>query len=104
MLASKPEIGDILRQDVQEALEMTGGEMTNGTVQNMKRLDSFLKEVSRWYPLMAGKSPKTVPTETSLDVLTVLKVPSSARPPTPLSSPTVSSFPRTPRSRFPGLA
>lgn len=40
---------------MQQALAESGGVFTNIAMQNMKKLDSFLKEVLRYYPLGAGK-------------------------------------------------
>ena len=44
----------MLREDVQQALAETDGVFTNIAMQNMKKLDSFLKETLRVYPLGAG--------------------------------------------------
>ncbi|TKW52980.1 Ent-kaurene oxidase [Colletotrichum tanaceti] len=52
-LVAKPELIPMLRDDVQQALLESGGEFTSGALQNMKKLDSFLKEVMRLSPLSA---------------------------------------------------
>ncbi|GJC87556.1 cytochrome P450 monooxygenase ATR3 [Colletotrichum liriopes] len=54
-LAAKPELIPMLRDDVQQALLESGGDFTSGALQNMKRLDSFLKEVMRLSPLSAAQ-------------------------------------------------
>ena len=43
----------MLREDVRQALVESDGQYTNVAMQNMKKLDSFLKEVLRFYPLSA---------------------------------------------------
>ncbi|TDZ61446.1 Cytochrome P450 monooxygenase ATR2 [Colletotrichum trifolii] len=53
-LAAKPDIAPILRDDVQQALLESGGQFTSPALQNMKKLDSFLKEVLRCSPLSAA--------------------------------------------------
>lgn len=45
-----PEIVPMLREDVQQAVNENGGEFTSLALQNMKKLDSFLREVLRYYP------------------------------------------------------
>ncbi|GJC82663.1 cytochrome P450 monooxygenase ATR2 [Colletotrichum liriopes] len=45
-LAVIPEFVTILRKDVQQALAETNGVFTNSAMQNMKKVDSFLKESS----------------------------------------------------------
>ncbi|KAK1573014.1 cytochrome P450 [Colletotrichum navitas] len=59
-LAAKPELIPILRDDVQQALLQSGGEFTSGALQNMKKVDSFLKEVMRLSPLGAGAFQRKV--------------------------------------------
>lgn len=56
-LAAKPELIPILRDDVQQALLESGGQFSSPALQNMKKLDSFLREVLRCSPLGAGPSP-----------------------------------------------
>ena len=55
--AAHPELGPILLEDVNQALEESSGEWTNAALQNMKKLDSFLKEVGRYEPFTACKWP-----------------------------------------------
>ncbi|GJC96681.1 cytochrome P450 [Colletotrichum higginsianum] len=57
-LVAKPELIPMLRDDVQQAL--LEGEFTSGALQNMKKLDSFLKEVMRASPLSAGSFTRKV--------------------------------------------
>ncbi|KZL63086.1 cytochrome p450 [Colletotrichum incanum] len=59
-LAAKPELIPMLRDDVQQALLESGGDFTSGALQNMKKLDSFLKEVMRLSPLSAGSFQRKV--------------------------------------------
>ncbi|KAK1976984.1 cytochrome P450 [Colletotrichum cereale] len=59
-LAAKPELVPVLRDDVQRALLESGGEFTSGALQNMKKLDSFLKEVMRLSPLSAASFQRKV--------------------------------------------
>ncbi|KAK1993977.1 cytochrome P450 [Colletotrichum falcatum] len=48
-LAAMPEFASVLRQDVQEALAESNGVFTSSAMQNMKKMDSFLKECLRCY-------------------------------------------------------
>jgi cytochrome P450 len=59
-LAAMPELVPVLRQDVQQALDASGGEFTNISMQNMKKLDSFLKECMRFYPFSSGSFTRKV--------------------------------------------
>ncbi|KAF9876376.1 cytochrome P450 [Colletotrichum karsti] len=59
-LAAKPDLIPILRDDVQQALLETGGEFTSPALQNMKKLDSFLREVLRCSPLSVGSFQRKV--------------------------------------------
>lgn len=54
-LAANPDLAPILREDVYQALQETDGQYTSLALQNMKKLDSFLKETLRYYPLSASK-------------------------------------------------
>lgn len=45
----------MLLEDVNQALKKSGGEWTNAALQDMKKLDSFLKEVGRCEPSSACK-------------------------------------------------
>lgn len=51
-----PELVPVLREDVRQALEETNGEFTSLALQNMKKLDSFMKENLRMYSMSASKS------------------------------------------------
>lgn len=53
-LAAQPDLVPLLRDDIQQALSKTKGEFSTAALQDMKKLDSFIKEVSRFYPLTAG--------------------------------------------------
>ncbi|GKT50088.1 cytochrome P450 monooxygenase ATR2 [Colletotrichum spaethianum] len=46
-----PELAPILREDVLQALSATNGVITVGAMQNMKKVDSFIKETLRFYTL-----------------------------------------------------
>ncbi|KAL0941723.1 Ent-kaurene oxidase 7 [Colletotrichum truncatum] len=59
-LAAKPELIPILRDDVQQALLESGGQFSSPALQNMKKLDSFLREVLRCSPLSAGSFQRKV--------------------------------------------
>ncbi|GKT48263.1 cytochrome P450 monooxygenase ATR2 [Colletotrichum spaethianum] len=50
-LSAMPEFVAVLREDVQQALAETNGVFTSIAMQNMKKLDSFLKECMRHYAL-----------------------------------------------------
>ncbi|KAJ0346899.1 hypothetical protein COL26b_007761 [Colletotrichum chrysophilum] len=50
-LAAMPELIPTLREDVQQALAESNGVFTSLAMQNMKKLDSFLKETMRFYAL-----------------------------------------------------
>ncbi|OHF00854.1 cytochrome P450 [Colletotrichum orchidophilum] len=50
-LAAMPELVPMLRDDIQQALSESNGVFTSGAMQNMKKLDSFLKETMRFYSL-----------------------------------------------------
>lgn len=49
-----PDLAPALREDIHQALAESGGIFTNVAMQNMKKLDSFLKETLRYYPLGVG--------------------------------------------------
>lgn len=51
----------MLREEVQEVLAASGGEFTAQALQNMKKFDSFVKELMRYYPLMTCKRSKLHP-------------------------------------------
>lgn len=44
----------VLREEIQEALAGSGNEFTNAALQNMVKLESFLTESMRTYPMSAG--------------------------------------------------
>ncbi|KZL82211.1 cytochrome p450 [Colletotrichum incanum] len=50
-LAATPELVPVLREDVQQALVGSNGVFTSSAMQNMKKLDSFLKECMRYHVL-----------------------------------------------------
>lgn len=50
-----PELIPMLRDDIQQALAESNGVFTSGAMQNMKKLDSFLKETMRYYALGPSK-------------------------------------------------
>jgi cytochrome P450 len=52
-LAANPELGPMFLEEINECLAESGGEWTNHALQNMKKLDSFLKEVGRFEPFTA---------------------------------------------------
>ena len=52
-LAAYPELEPIFLEEINQCLEESGGEWTNHALQNMKKLDSFLKEVGRFEPFTA---------------------------------------------------
>lgn len=54
-LAAEPEIASMLRDEVREVLAKTGGEFTAKGLQDMKKHDSFVKELLRFHPLQACK-------------------------------------------------
>ncbi|KAJ0280642.1 hypothetical protein COL940_006139 [Colletotrichum noveboracense] len=53
-LASMQDIIPVLREEIQEALAGSGNEFTNAALQNMVKLESFLTESMRTYPMSAG--------------------------------------------------
>jgi hypothetical protein len=50
-----PELIPTLREDVEQALAMSGGKFTTQSMQHMKKVDSFLKENMRLFPLGVGE-------------------------------------------------
>ncbi|KAL2760205.1 hypothetical protein ACRALDRAFT_2038897 [Sodiomyces alcalophilus JCM 7366] len=59
-LAAMPELLPVLREDIQQALAASGGEFTSLAMQNMKKLDSFLREILRYYPVSATSFQRKV--------------------------------------------
>ncbi|KAI9146966.1 Ent-kaurene oxidase-like protein [Paramyrothecium foliicola] len=53
-IAADPDLARTLREEVRLALAESDGQYTFLAVQNMKKLDSFLKEVMRYYPMTAA--------------------------------------------------
>lgn len=50
-----PDVQKELRVEIREALSQTSGVFTSQALQNMKKMDSFLKEVLRLHPATMGK-------------------------------------------------
>lgn len=50
-----PDIVPELQDDIRQALAESDGDFSSSALQNMKKLDSFLKETMRYYPLAAGE-------------------------------------------------
>lgn len=55
-LAAMPEIISTLREDVLSSLRESDGHFNVTAMQNMQKLDSFLRETMRYYPLSASMS------------------------------------------------
>ncbi|KAI9146965.1 Ent-kaurene oxidase-like protein [Paramyrothecium foliicola] len=53
-LAAYPALVDMLREDVQTAISETNGQFTHISLASMKKLDSFLKEVTRYHAITAS--------------------------------------------------
>ncbi|EUC48267.1 hypothetical protein COCMIDRAFT_87858 [Bipolaris oryzae ATCC 44560] len=49
-LAAMPEYLEPLREEIQTVLDGNGGSLTPRALQQLVKLDSFIKEVGRWYP------------------------------------------------------
>lgn len=49
-------MASMLKEEVQEVLDRSGGEYTASALQDMKKVDSFLKELLRFHPLQACTS------------------------------------------------
>jgi cytochrome P450 len=54
-LAAMPELVSELRNEAMTVLAETGGVFTSVALQNMKKLDSFLKETLRYHPVTFGE-------------------------------------------------
>lgn len=54
-LAARPELISMLRDDVHQALAESEGVFTHSALQSMEKLDSFLRETLRYYPMGACK-------------------------------------------------
>ncbi|KAG8162550.1 hypothetical protein KVR01_008315 [Diaporthe batatas] len=59
-LAAEPGIASMLKEEVQEVLAKNGGEFTSQALQDLKKLDSFVKELLRFYPLQASTFQRKV--------------------------------------------
>ncbi|KAF4813025.1 Cytochrome P450 monooxygenase ATR2 [Colletotrichum tropicale] len=59
-LASMQDIIPVLREEIQEALVGSGNEFTNAALQNMVKLESFLTESMRTYPMSAANAQRKV--------------------------------------------
>ncbi|TDZ60834.1 Cytochrome P450 monooxygenase ATR2 [Colletotrichum trifolii] len=53
-LAAKPELAPVLREEVERVLAGSGGRFTTAALADMKKMDSFLREVMRVTPLSAS--------------------------------------------------
>ncbi|KAF4868417.1 Cytochrome P450 monooxygenase ATR2 [Colletotrichum siamense] len=83
-LAATPDLVATLRQEVEEVLAETHGNITAVALQKMVKLDSFLKEVMRYYPQSATAfqrkvmKPVTLPNGQTIPTGVILEVPSHA--------------------------
>ncbi|KAF0316260.1 cytochrome P450 [Colletotrichum asianum] len=83
-LAVTPNLVATLRQEVEEVLAETHGNITAVALQKMIKLDSFLKEVMRYYPQSATAfqrkvmKPVTLPNGQTIPTGVILEVPSHA--------------------------
>ncbi|KAJ0344858.1 hypothetical protein COL26b_009903 [Colletotrichum chrysophilum] len=83
-LAATPDLVAILRQEVEEVLAETDGNITAVALQKMVKLDSFLKEIMRYYPQSATAfqrkvmKPVTLPNGQTIPTGVILEVPSHA--------------------------
>ncbi|KAF4843417.1 Cytochrome P450 monooxygenase ATR2 [Colletotrichum siamense] len=59
-LASMQDIIPVLREEIREALVGSGNEFTNAALQNMVKLESFLTESMRTYPMSAANAQRKV--------------------------------------------
>ncbi|KAJ3959925.1 hypothetical protein N0V92_003421 [Colletotrichum tropicale] len=83
-LAVTPDLVATLRQEVEEVLAETDGNITAVALQKMVKLDSFLKEIMRYYPQSATAfqrkvmKPVTLPNGQIIPTGVILEVPSHA--------------------------
>ncbi|KAJ0272041.1 hypothetical protein COL940_010680 [Colletotrichum noveboracense] len=83
-LAATPDLVATLRQEVEEVLAETDGSITAAALQKMVKLDSFLKEIMRYYPQSATAfqrkvmKPVTLPNGQTIPTGVILEVPSHA--------------------------
>lgn len=59
-LSAMPEVASLLKEEVCQVVTASEGEFTNAAMQNMMKLDSYMKEVTRMYPLLAGSFQRKV--------------------------------------------
>ncbi|CAG9942697.1 unnamed protein product [Clonostachys rosea f. rosea IK726] len=82
-LAAMPEIAPMLREDVQQALAASDGVFTSLAMQNMKKLDSFLREVLRYYPISTTSfqrkvlKPFTLSNGTTIPAGIIIEIPAA---------------------------
>ena len=81
-LAVTPEYIGPLREEIQKALTDNDGIITSRALQQMEKLDSYMKEVTRFYPPGVSKSSHASAPPTSANTLTLQppKPPSAAAP------------------------
>ncbi|KAF4830107.1 Cytochrome P450 monooxygenase ATR2 [Colletotrichum tropicale] len=83
-LAATPDLVATLRQEVENVLAETDGNITAVALQKMVKLDSFLKEIMRYYPQSATAfqrkvmKPVTLPNGQAIPTGVILEVPSHA--------------------------
>ncbi|KAK1948850.1 cytochrome P450 [Colletotrichum sublineola] len=59
-LAAKPELSPMLREEIEQTLAESGGRFTTSALQNMKKMDSFIREVMRVTPLSTSSYVRKV--------------------------------------------
>lgn len=67
-----PDVQKELRVEIREALSQTSGVFTSQALQNMKKMDSFLKEVLRLHPATMGEYQNALFHTLSLTVFSLL--------------------------------
>ncbi|KAL0936746.1 ent-kaurene oxidase [Colletotrichum truncatum] len=83
-LVAMPELVQILRDEIVEAVADTKGEITATAIQRMLKLDSFIKEIMRFYPQTATAFQRkvmktfTLPNGQLVPAGTIIEVPSHA--------------------------
>ncbi|KAI3392860.1 hypothetical protein diail_5035 [Diaporthe ilicicola] len=83
-LAAIPDLVSTLREEVKDILASTDGMITATAIQRMAKLDSFLKEIMRYYPQSATAfqrkvmKPVTLPNGQIVPAGVILEVPSHA--------------------------
>lgn len=53
-LAARSELVPMLREEIGQVVADAGGQITAAAIQKMVKLDSFLKEIMRYYPQSAS--------------------------------------------------